>query len=149
MFIYTDGSYKDNKICYGFIAVKNGNIINKYYHIKEDYTGLNNVVAELKAVMLAVKFARQKNEKVNIFTDLKACIDFLQIEKPKYSIEYSSFINNYKIFMKNNSQYYNLIKVKGHSTNKYNKEIHYLVYGAINGKSSLESGKLERIRISV
>ena len=69
--VYTDGSYnfKTNNYAYAYIFVKDDNIKYSYVYKRFDNTRLRNIAAELKAVMLAVKMARQLRIKANIYYD--------------------------------------------------------------------------------
>ena len=123
--IYVDGSYKNGIYSYGFIAIKDDNIINQecgYGRNKEAAT-MQNVAGELKATMQAVKWLAEYNKINN--TDYKCIIhhDYIGISnwingiwpcKKEYTKKYKEYILNYKDII------YSFAKVKAHSNNYYN-----------------------------
>lgn len=146
MEFYVDGSYKDNRVCYGFIFIKNGRIKNKYYHVVEDNLGLTSCYAELKAVMSAVKMAKQMGIKAKIFYDFSGSMDIIKSDNASHNSKYSSFLMTYKQFMVKNRGHYELIKVKAHSKDQFNLYIDKIVHNGIDGLNDFEPGKLIRIK---
>ncbi len=71
--IYVDGSYIDGSIGYGFVVIKNNEIIKEEAGSVEDplYVKSHQVGGEIKAVEKAVNWAEKKGiNKVNIYYDL-------------------------------------------------------------------------------
>jgi len=126
--VYTDGSYmpESKKCYYGYIFVdKKTNLIEyKYVNHDTENTGLGCLYSELKAIIYAIKLAKQLNIKINIFTDCENALYFNLInKKQKYINKYSGFINYFIEFLNKNKKHYALNWVKGHSSDEYNNYI--------------------------
>jgi ribonuclease HI len=127
--IYTDGSYNPiTKECrYGYIVIdKDNNIIYQYVNKRKENTGLGNTYAELKAVMMAIKFISKKKGEAQIYSDYKV-ENIIYTNKDKYKTKHDSFLHGFKTFMRHTNKYYKLNYVKGHSDDIFNKYIDKLL----------------------
>ncbi|ODN30759.1 ribonuclease HI [Fervidobacterium thailandense] len=78
--VYTDGSYKNGYVAYGFAIYGRGYFGNPYVYVARATTSLQNVEAELRAVIAALKFLKAnfgklRNVPVLICHDLDAVRD--------------------------------------------------------------------------
>lgn len=127
---YTDGSYDVNtkKCSYGYIIFNNrGEAKYKYSHMIQDNTGLHNVMGELKAVMMAVKMARQLRVKMDIYYDFTGVESLLLLKKTYKDRKHSSFINSYIQFMQENRFYYTLKYINSSYTKYKHTYVHNMV----------------------
>lgn len=64
--------------------------------------------------------AKCMNIKAKIFHDFKDVKHIMEADKTIYDNKYSLFLRTYNKFTIKNSEYYELIKVKAYSNDKYN-----------------------------
>ncbi len=124
---YTDASYDPttNRCAYGYIICDiNGEIKYEYCNVSIDNTKLENVMGELKAVMMAVKMAKKLRINMCINYDFNG-VEILLNKKNK-----NTFINSYCQFMCENRYYYTLLRI-----DKKTKLIHRSVHNMV--KNSL------------
>lgn len=139
--IYTDGSYnyKTNECSFGYIVIdKFDKIKYQYRHTQKESTGLRNVYAELKAIMYAVKFARQKKIKAEIYTDFEGALKVLNSSNMKFNRKYKCFVNSYKDLMFKSAKFYSLHRIK--SKDGYN----YFIDNVLKYQTG-ESGKIMKL----
>lgn len=125
--LYVDGSYRktEKKYSYGFIIVKNMNIIYKKFDIKNEPKGCNleHIAGELRSVIEGIKYIKWKKiEKVKLHYDFEGIADLALLQNCKARNETTK---RYQQFIKNiiNKIDIVFIKIKSHSGNKYNEEV--------------------------
>jgi ribonuclease H-related protein len=125
--LYVDGSYRktEKQYSYGFIIVKNMNIIYKKYDIKNEPEGCNleHIAGELRSVIEGIKYVKWKKiEKVKLHYDFEGIADLALLSKCK---PHNETTERYQKFIKNTIDKIDIvfIKIKSHSGNKYNEEV--------------------------
>nr|DAV25060.1 MAG TPA: RNAseH-like protein [Caudoviricetes sp.] len=118
--IYTDGSFKNGKYSYAFVAVKDNQIIYTDSGVGKDEGAAttNNIAGELSAAMHAICWARDNNYTCRIFHDYEGVGKWATKEwkrKNKYTKAYSEFIDS------NPGIVSEFIHVYGHKGNTYNE----------------------------
>lgn len=118
MNIYTDGSYKNNKIGYGIVLVNKNNVIyNLYGSVDNKFRIYNNVMGEIFAITKAIKICKKnKVKEVNIF------YDYIGLEKwidGKWQTK-NDMTKAYKRYIEESGILIHWFKVKAHKNNTYN-----------------------------
>jgi ribonuclease HI len=83
----------------------------------------NNEYPELRAITEAVKFAKQINQKVIIYSDYDNAKSLLNVTKKYKRNHVRHFKKHFVNFMEDNQEFYELNFIKGHSNNKYHNYI--------------------------
>lgn len=137
---YIDGSYKDMKVSYGLIILKNRNPITEFYGrlINKEFIRYRNVYGEIFALLLALKWALKNNiRNINIYYDYKGIESWITGDwqtkndlTKLYKYYYEKFYKN-KIIV-------TFIKVKSHSGDYYNEKVDLLAKKGIESKNYSE-----------
>ncbi|MDQ7094977.1 ribonuclease H family protein [Desulfosporosinus sp. PR] len=116
--IYTDGSYRDGKYSYGYVFVKEGQIVFEGKGVGEDSEAavMRNVAGEIAAVIQAVKKAKSLEARVRIFHDYSGISHWVSGDWQAKN----KFTQAYVAFMKEHQGLYSFEKVAGHSGNLFN-----------------------------
>lgn len=120
--IYVDGSYRKdtNEFSYGMVVLRNGSEYTFSQKFSdEELASMNNVAGEIKGAEAAMQYALDNNiENIRIYHDYegiaKWCMKAWKATKPG-TIKYAEYYNSVKD--KINVEF---VKVKGHSSDKYN-----------------------------
>ena len=138
--IYTDGSATKSRSGWGFVAVKNNEII--YQKSGVEHIGDTNQMMELIAALEACKWAtNQHYDDITIYSDsayLVNCYNdkwFVKWENNNWKNSKNESVANIDLW-KQLIMYFrlpniNFIKVKGHNGNQYNEIADKLATGAI------------------
>ena len=138
--IYTDGSATKSRSGWGFVAVKNNEII--YQKSGVEHIGDTNQMMELIAALEACKWAtNQHYEEITIYSDsayLVNCYNdkwFIKWENNNWKNSKNEPVVNIDLW-KQLIMYFrlpniNFVKVKGHNGNQYNEIADKLATGAI------------------
>lgn len=124
--IYVDGSFRDEQACWAFIVVENDKQV---YGAKGRLSGpineMRQIGGELKAVIMAVCYARRLNVKARIFYDYNGIENWVaEISGKKPWNTNNEWTTKYREWMLANRQYVDsFVKVKGHSGDKWNEEV--------------------------
>ena len=148
--VYTDGSCRRTGTGgYGYIVVKDGNIIERFVRREENTT---NQRMELKALIEAYKYCRNNDiANAEIYSDSAYCLN-CAFDKWYVNWEKNNFISTKGNKVKNQDLWIELIpffkespvkliKVKGHDTNFYNNVIDSLVTTISNSATEDLSNK--------
>lgn len=145
---YTDGSYKDNKIGFGVVMLKNG----KEICFRGTTSGeLRNISGEFGAFLFTLHAIKEFNiEKANIVYDYDGIGCWLSGEWKVRSTEASEFRDFVVDFVKRNNIKINLCKCKSHSGDRLNNKADKLAKQALNDGIFIprESFLKERIDVS-
>ena len=120
--IYTDGSFRDDTIAWAFVAVQKNEVVHQDNGViknpKPDLIKIQNVGAELKAVMLAVCWAMgEGHQQVVICHDYVGVSKWVQRKwraKNFYTQQYTRWMTKVNITI-------HFRHVKGHSGNQFNE----------------------------
>lgn len=116
---YVDGSYRNGKVSWGLVIVKNNEVYGTFSGILSDLEvdGTRQVAGELRAVKEAVFWAKeQKLNSLDIYYDYEGIRAWVTGEwKAKKLVT-----QDYRNFMHSSEIKFNFFKVKGHSGDKFN-----------------------------
>lgn len=138
--LYVDGSYREaeKKYSYGIIVVEKEKIIYKKCDVKnepKDYS-LKHISGELCAVIEGIRHIKWKKfKRIKLHYDFEGIADLVLLPKCK---PHNETTKRYQEFMKKNINTeieIVFIKVKSHSGNKYNDEVHNLCNTAFYRKN--------------
>lgn len=116
---YVDGSYRDGKVSWGLVIVKDNAVYGTFSGVLTDaeVQGTRQVAGELRAVKEAVFWAKeQKLDSLNIYYDyegIQAWVTGIWKAKKAVTQEYRDFMHSSKMAFK-------FFKIKSHSGDKYN-----------------------------
>lgn len=118
LFAYTDGSYRNDKVGWGYVIIDdNENIIHEEYGSTDEFVEMRNVTGELTAIRELLYYCEE-----NDFKEITICHDYLGVRmwvtrewkaKNKLTQAYRQFVLDSP--MKIQFQH-----VKGHSKHKWN-----------------------------
>lgn len=116
--VYTDGSYQKGKYSYGYVFIKDGQVIFECNGVGEDPEAakMRNVAGEIAAVQHAVEKAETLDARIRIFHDYSGISLWVSGDwqaKNKYTQAYVTF-------MRAHQGRYEFKKVAGHSGDQYN-----------------------------
>ena len=116
---YVDGSYRDGKVGWGLVIVKNDELYANFSGTltEDEVQGTRQVAGELQAVMEAVFWAKEQGIKeLNLYYDyvgIKAWVTGVWKAKKELT-------QKYRDYMKESDIKVNFNKVKSHSGDKFN-----------------------------
>jgi viroplasmin and RNaseH domain-containing protein len=127
--VYTDGSFYQGRYSYGYVFVKDGEIIYESSGVGEDReaASMRNVAGELAAVVHAVEKAKTINARILIHHDYSGIAHWVTGEWQAKN----KFTQAYVAFMRANYGLYEFKKVAGHSGNKFNDYVDRLAKDAL------------------
>lgn len=116
--VYTDGSYLNGKYSYGYIFIKDGQVVFESNGVGEDLEAakMRNVAGEIAAVQYAVEKAKTLDARIRIYHDYSGIALWVSGDwqaKNKYTQAYVTF-------MRAHQGRYEFKKVAGHSGDQYN-----------------------------
>jgi ribonuclease HI len=117
---YTDGSFKNDIVGWGFVIVDDeGDLIHQEKgRVVGEATSMRNVAGELSAVMHAVKWAKMNDCQITIYHDLEGAQKWADGEWKRNN----KFTQAYYDYMKNKKDYIaSFVKVLAHSGIEYNE----------------------------
>ena len=116
---YVDGSYKDGKVGWGAVIIKDGELYGEFSGIVDDEEvhGTRQVAGELKAVKEIIFWCKeQKIKEISIHYDYTGIKEWVAgTWKAKNPVT-----QDYRDYVRASGVKINWIKVKSHSGNKYN-----------------------------
>lgn len=127
--LYVDGSYSPEKHIYGWgIAVYNRKqLIYTYKGIGVRGIAIKNIAGEIRAATEAIKWAIEKNRKINLYYDFDGISKFTK-KNTKLS---NAYILEYAYFVQANKNKVRFHKVKAHSGIEGNSMAHRLAREAV------------------
>lgn len=116
--VYTDGSYLNGKYSYGYVFIKDGQVIFESNGIGEDHEAakMRNVAGEIAAVQHAVEKAKALNARIRIYHDYSGISLWVSGDWQAKNM----FTQAYVSFMRENQGRYEFKKVAGHSGDQFN-----------------------------
>ncbi len=133
--VYTDGSYRNGKYSFGYVFVKEGQVVFEANGDGENHEAaiMRNVAGEIAAVIHAVKKAKSLNAKIRIYHDYSGIANWVTgAWKAK-----NKFTQAYVTFMKEYQGLYTFEKVAGHSGNRFNDYVDRLAKEALGISSKI------------
>ncbi|WP_407308795.1 viroplasmin family protein [Desulfosporosinus sp. SB140] len=127
--VYTDGSYKNGKYSYGYVFVKEGQIISEGNGVGENLEAavMRNVAGEIAGVIHAVKKAKDLKARIKIYHDYSGISHWVSGDWQAKN----KFTQAYVTFMKEHEGLYSFEKVAGHSGNQFNDYVDRLAKQAL------------------
>jgi ribonuclease H-related protein len=127
--VYTDGSYRNGKYSYGYVFVKEGQVILEGNGGGENLEAavMRNVAGEIAAVIHAVKKAASLNTRIRIYHDYSG----ISLWVTGAWQAKNKFTQAYVKFMKEHQGLYSFEKVAGHSGNQFNDYVDRLAKEAL------------------
>ncbi|AET68817.1 putative double-stranded RNA/RNA-DNA hybrid binding protein [Desulfosporosinus orientis DSM 765] len=127
--VYTDGSYVNGRYSYGYVFIKDGEIVLESKGVGEDLeaASMRNVAGEIAAVRHAVEKAISIQARIRIYHDYSGIALWVTGEwqaKNKFTQAYAKFMRAHK-------EVYELKKVAGHSGDKFNDYVDGLAKEAL------------------
>ena len=116
--VYTDGSFQDGRYSYGYVFIRDGEVVYESNGVGEDREAaeMRNVAGELTAVMRAVKKAEALQARILIHHDYSGIAHWVTGEWKTAN----KFTQAYVVFMRNRRRFFEFQKVAGHSGDKFN-----------------------------
>jgi ribonuclease H-related protein len=127
--VYTDGSYRNGKYSYGYVFVKEGQVVYEGNGGGENLEAavMRNVAGEIAAVIHAVKKAASLNTRIRIYHDYSGISHWVTGAWQAKN----KFTQAYVKFMKEHQGLYSFEKVAGHSGNQFNDYVDRLAKEAL------------------
>lgn len=129
---YVDGSYREGKVGWGAVIVKNDELYGELSGIldEEEVQGTRQVAGELKAVKETIFWCKeQKVEEIYIYYDYTGIKEWITGSwKAKNPVT-----QDYRDYVRDSGINIHWIKVKSHSGNKYNDKADKLAREIIGG----------------
>lgn len=116
--VYTDGSYLNGKYSYGYVFVKDDQVVFESKGAGEDHEAakMRNVAGEIAAVQHAVEKAKTLNVRIRIHHDYSGISLWVSGDWQAKN----KFTQAYVAFMRENREWYEFKKVAGHSGDQFN-----------------------------
>lgn len=137
MEVYIDGSFRDPKASWAYVAVANNKVLHEDYGL---LTGpilkMRQVGGELKAAMAALNYARSQQCCAHIYYDYEGVFNWLGhlFNEPKWKAK-NTYTQQYVAYMEEQKKWLAaMTKVKSHTGNRWNEHADELCAKAMEGK---------------
>lgn len=127
--VYTDGSFCNGRYSYGYVFIKDGEVVFESKGVGEDLeaASMRNVAGELAAVQHAVEKAKTLNARILIYHDYSGISHWATGDWQAKN----KFTKAYVAFMKAHQGIYEFRKVTGHSGDQFNDYVDRLAKEAL------------------